>query len=300
MSVLLFCGMGISGYKHSLDNTPVVTGSVEYVSVANGIFDRMYMTRNTGEQAEEFPGWDYDTIMDAEFNGNLVAGNISYMIDQIDAIRVKRRRASEYNWITLYEVPISVTEDLQFERYDRYVANAVQYEYALAPVIGSQEGYVNKNSITPEFDGCFLYEKENGYVTDLEISKGTITRNKETSVVTTLESKYPYVISNGAANYDSGSFSMMFLPKDDTKEYTTDGAYSYREEVKQFLNDGRPKIMKLTDGRTWMIMVEGSIAEDNDSIENVVHTSFDWVEIGDPESSSDLYENNFIDVNLEG
>lgn len=93
---------------------------------------------------------------------------------------------------------------------------------------------------------------------------------------------------------------MMFLPKDDTKEYTTDGAYSYREEVKQFLNDGRPKIMKLTDGRTWMIMVEGSIAEDNDSIENVVHTSFDWVEIGDPESSSDLYENNFIDVNLEG
>lgn len=65
MSVLLFCGMGIAGYKHSLDNTPVVTGSVEYVSVSNGIFDRMYMTRNTGEQAEEFPGWDYDTIMDA-------------------------------------------------------------------------------------------------------------------------------------------------------------------------------------------------------------------------------------------
>lgn len=297
---MFFCGMGIAGYKHSLDNTVVVTGTVQNVSVANGVFDRLYITRNTAVQAEEFPGWDYDTIMDAKFNGDLIAGNISYMIDQIDAIRVKRRRTDTYNWITLYEVPISETEDLRFERYDRYVANGVSYEYALVPVIGSQEGYVNKNSITPEFDGCFLYEKDNGYVTDLEISKGTITRNKETSVVTTLESKYPFVICNGAANYDSGSFSMMFLPKDDTKEYTTVGAYSYREEVKQFLNDGRPKIMKLTDGRTWMIMVEGSIAEDNNQVENVVHTSFDWVEIGNPESSTDLYENNFIDVNLEG
>ena len=35
-------------------------------------------------------------------------------------------------------------------------------------------------------------------------------------------------------------------------------------------------------------------------IEGYVHTSFSWVEIGNPESSSDLYENNFIDVNLEG
>ena len=297
---MFFCGMGISGYRHSLDNTVVITDTVQYVHVANGVFDRMYMTRSTENQPEEFPGWDYDTIMDAKFNGDLTAGNIANMIDQIDAIRVKRRREGAYDWITLYEIPINGTEDLQFERYDRYAANGVAYEYALVPVIGSQEGYVNKNTITPEFDGCFLYEKENGYVTDLDISKGTISRNKETNVITTLESKYPYVISNGASNYDSGSFSMMFLPRDETKEYTTVGAYPYREEVKKFLNDGRPKIMKLTDGRTWMIMIEGGIAESNDSVENVVHTSFSWVEIGDPESSADLYENNFIDVNLEG
>lgn len=297
---MFFCGMCISGYKKSCDNTSVLTYTVKNVKVFKGIFDRLFITRNTSNIDLEFPGWDYDTILDAKFDGDLTAGNISYMIDQIDSIRVKRKRFDDYSWITLYEIPIHGTEDLYFERYDRYAANGVRYEYALVPVIGLQEGYINKNEITPEFDGCFIYEKENGYVTDLDITKGTITRNKETSIVTTLSGKYPYVINNGAANYDSGNFSMMFLPKDETKEYTNVGAYAYREQIKEFLNDGHPKILKLTDGRVWMIMIVNSISEDNGTIEGYVHTSFNWVEIGDPESSSDLYNNNFIDVNLEG
>lgn len=297
---MFFCGLGISGYKHCLDNTKVVTENVETVLVKNGIFDRLFLTRSTADQIEDFPGWDYDTILDAKFNGDLVAGNISYVISQISAIRVKRKRADSFDWLTLFEIPISSTEDLYFERYDRYAANGIKYEYALVPVIGTQEGYVNKNDITPLFDGCFIYEKENGYVTDLNISKGTITRNKKTNVVTTLSGKYPFVISNGESDYDSGTFTMMFLPKDGDKEYTTAGAYQYREEIKNFLNNGKPKILKLTDGRIWMVMVVGSIEEDNSSVENYVNTSFGWVEIGNPESSSDLYNNNFIDVNLEG
>lgn len=297
---MFFCGLGISGYKHSLDNTKVVTETVQNVSITNGIFDRLFLTRNIYEQAEVFPGWDYDTIFDARFNGDLTAGNIAYAIGQISSIRVKRKRADSFSWITLFEIPIHGTEDLFFERYDRYAANGVKYEYALVPVIGTQEGYVNKNEITPQFVGCFIYEKENGYVTDLEISKGTISRHKETNTVTTLSGKYPFVINNGESDYDSGSFSMMFLPKDATKEYTTEGGYRYREEIKDFLNDGKPKILKLTDGRTWMVMIVGSIEEDNSYVENCVHTSFSWVEVGNPESSSDLYNNDFIDVNLEG
>ena len=285
---MFFCGMGISGYKHCLDNTKIITDKVETVTIKNGVFDRVFLTRNTLDQIEDFPGWDYDTIFDAKFNGDLVAGNISYAITQISAIRVKRKRADSFSWITLFEIPIHGTEDLYFERYDRYAANGVKYEYSLVPVIGTQEGYINKNEITPLFCGCFIYEKENGYVTDLDISKGTITRNKETNVITTLSGKYPFVISNGESDYDSGSFSMMFLPKDGDKEYTTIGAYSYREEVKKFLNNGKPKILKLTDGRIWMIMIVGSIEEDNSSVEDCVHTSFGWVEVGDREKCGSL------------
>lgn len=69
-----------------------------------------------------------------------------------------------------------------------------------------------------------LFEKDKGYSTDLEISKGTITRNKQTNVVTTLSNKYPVVINNGNSDYESGQFTMMFLPKDSTGEYTAEKA----------------------------------------------------------------------------
>ena len=58
--------------------------------------------------------------------------------------------------------------------------------------------------------------------------------------------------------------------------------------------------MKLTDGRIWMISITNGVSENNDAIEGYVHHSFDWVEIGDAESSGDLYYNNFIDCNVEG
>lgn len=297
---MFFCGLCTTGYKHSADNTYAITDDAEALIVEHGIFDQLYVTRATEDQNEDFPSWDYDTIMNAVFNGDLRGGNIVYMINQISSIRIKRRRTGSYKWITLFDIPINVPDDLEFERYDRYAANGVSYEYALVPVIDNKEGYVNKNSITPRFVGCYLFEKDNGYSTDLEFTKGTITRNHQTNVITTLGNKYPFVINNGIADYDSGQFTMMFLPKDTTGDYTTENAYQYREEIKAFLNDGKPKIMKVTDGRIWMVCTTDGVSEDNDSIEGYVHHSFSWVEVGDPESSSDLYDNNFIDCNVEG
>ncbi len=297
---MFFCGMCTAAYKHSVDDTYVITDDANTLIIANGVFDHLYVTRSTEDQAEDFPSWDYDTIMNADLDGNLRGGNISYMIQQISSIRIKRRRAGSYKWVTLFDVPVKEAKDLEFERYDRYAANGVSYEYALVPVVDNKEGYVNKNGITPHFVGCFLFEKDIGYNTDLELEKGTITRNGQTNTVVPLSGKYPVVIRNGDADYDSGQFTMMFLPKAADGEYETEGAYLYREEVKNFLNDGRPKIMKLTDGRIWMISITNGVSENNDAIEGYVHHSFDWVEIGDAESSGDLYYNNFIDCNVEG
>ena len=297
---MFFLGKGIAGYKHSADNTTVTTDIVDRASIGGGIFDRLFITRNTAEQPTEFPGWDYDTILDANFNGDLMGGNISYQINQITAIRLKRRRAGNREWLTLFEIPVKQEDDLKFEKYDKYAASGVKYDYALVPVINNVEGYINQNSITPSFSGCFIFEKEDGYSSDLDITKGTITRTKPTNVVTTLSGKYPYVISNAETDYETGQFSMMFLQKDSDGEYTTENAYQYREAIKEFLNDGRPKIMKLSDGRIWMISTTDGLTEDNGEVEGYVHHSFSWSEIGDPENSGDLYDNNFIDVNLEG
>lgn len=296
---MFFMGKCIAGYKHSLDSTSVTTDIIKNVSIGCGIFDRLFITRAVADQPTEFPGWDYDTVMDAQFNGDLMGGNIVYQIDQISAVRIKRRRAGKHDWLTLFEIPVKKEDDLKFEKYDKYAASGVKYDYALVPVINNVEGYINQNSITPSFSGCFIFEKEDGCSSDLDITKGTITRTKPSNVVTTLSGKYPYVVSNANTDYESGQFSMMFMPKDSDGEYTTENDYIYREDIKAFLNDGKPKIMKLSDGRIWMIATTDGLTEDNGEVEHYVHHSFNWVEIGDPESSSDLYNNNFIDVNLE-
>ena len=297
---MFFCGTCVAGYKHSADNTYVITDNANSLVIENGVFDHLYVTRSVEDQGEDFPSWDYDTIMSADLDGSLRGGNISYMIRQISSIRIKRRRTGSYNWVTLFDVPVHEAKDLEFERYDRYAANGVGYEYALVPVVDNKEGYVNKNGITPHFVGCFLFEKEVGYSSDLELEKGTITRNGQSNTVVPLSGKYPVVIRNGDADYDSGQFKMMFLPRGSDGEYMTEGAYEYREEIKIFLNNGRPKIMKLTDGRVWMVSITNGVTEDNDTIEGYVHHSFDWVEIGDPENSRVLYDNNFIDCDVEG
>ena len=297
---MFFLGSGIAAYKGCLDNTSVTTDTIDNLSVGGAVFDRVFVTRAVVDQPTDFPGWDYDTILDAPFSGNLMGGNIIYQIQQISSVRIKRRRSGTHDWLTLFDIPVQKEEDLKFERYDKYAGSGIQYDYALVPVIDNVEGYVNQNSIECKFSGCFIFEKEDGYSSDLDITKGTITRNRPSNVVTTLSGKYPYVISNGESDYESGQFSMMILPKDTDGEYTTENAYQYREAIKDFLNDGKPKIMKLSDGRIWMISTTDGLTEDNGEVEGYVHHSFNWVEIGDPENSSDLYDNDFIDVNLEG
>lgn len=40
-----------------------------------------------------YPGaWDLNTQMDADFDGNINAGNIDYVVTQISSIKIKRRK----------------------------------------------------------------------------------------------------------------------------------------------------------------------------------------------------------------
>ena len=159
---MFFCGTGIAGYKYTADLTHVIVDDADTLVIGNGAFDQLYVTRSIEDQPDDFPSWDYDTIMNATFDGNLRGGNISYMIQQISLIRIKRRRAGGYNWVTLFDVPIKEPHDLEFERYDRYAANGVGYEYALVPVVDNKEGYVNKMALLRDLSDAFCLKRTRG------------------------------------------------------------------------------------------------------------------------------------------
>lgn len=70
---MFFLGSGIAAYKGCLDNTSVTSDTIDNLSVGGAVFDRVFVTRAVVDQPTDFPGWDYDTILDAPFNGNLMA-----------------------------------------------------------------------------------------------------------------------------------------------------------------------------------------------------------------------------------
>ena len=67
-----------------------------------------------------------------------------------------------------------------------------------------------------------------------------------------------------------------------------------------FLTDGRPKILKVSDGRMWLINVDGGSVSDNEG-DHWLHrmTSFNWFESGDCLNECDLYDADLIDIDSE-
>lgn len=299
---MIFCGFGICGYQHSADYTVTAVEDITSVKLTKAAFDELLITKNvsfdyTNAISEE---WDFDTILHALFNGNLHAGNVDFTVEQVSKIRIKRRKINSYDWITLFEVPIQDVDDFDFERIDRFARGNQEYEYALVPVLGDAEGNLNTNSIKSEFDGVYLMEKELGYGSRLEVSLST-QKNRPSAIINTLGRKMPYVVSNGLNNYYSGSVSTIFVNQNPvTCQFDTERSWEYRDSIMEFLCDGNPKILKHEDGRMWLVQITGSPSESESPHPDFPTTTFEWVEIGSAESSTALYSNNFIDVNVEG
>ena len=75
--------------------------------------------------------------------------------------------------------------------------------------------------------------------------------------------------------------------------------WKYRNEIDQFLTNGEPKILKSFEGDIWLVNVVNSITRrTNDHYQNV-SSQFEWVEAGNPFSIGDLYDNGFINTDVD-
>ena len=112
---------------------------------------------------------------------------------------------------------------------------------------------------------------------------------------------------NGLANYDTGECSGNFVPvEEDNKciqpDFSKDGDYArvqYQKKVMDFIAKNCPGILKMPDGRTWIIQVTPSPSDSAQDTYNNRNISFSWVEIGDVNSEADLYYLGMSDVSPE-
>jgi hypothetical protein len=290
--------MTFAAGPHALDTTPPVEKTGDSITVFGCEADDLFATSSLLPYSTEIPGdWDIHTLLHAAFNDSLLAGNINFYLNEIRVLRLKRRAKGTLKWLTLYEQEISNVGDLNLVWYDISARSGVSYEYTIVPVFDHVEGALFSNEIASDFRGLFIMDKDSIFTAHLDV-KIIENRNKPCAVVTTINRKYPFVVSNGMNNYDSGSVSAQFVEYDPGNNvWDIDGARRYVRNLKDFLYSGNAKILKYEDGRMWLISVSSpQISDDEDDYHAQVHTSFDWAEIGDCENTSDLYANNIIDV----
>jgi hypothetical protein len=176
-----------------------------------------------------------------------------------------------------------------------------QYEYAVAHVSnGIELGYV-KTSVVSDFDGALISDGTTSYHILLEPTVDTLTKNRPSSIIETLGNKYPYLFYGSEANYFSGTFNGVAIEFNDLyDEFDITGGTDYRNKLAEWLTNGEAKVLKLFDGRRWLIGIDGGAKLTYSDHYDKGEIEFDFVEIGDLEDESDLYNNGLSNYNPEG
>lgn len=270
--------------------SPMAVSNEDYtdVQVANAVVDGLYITKNTDVPTDELQTeWDYDTIINANYNGNYRGGNIDFTVEETDFLRLKVKDKDGYNWITLVEFPVETKDDLQISFVDRYRNSEQDLEYAIVPVTDNTEGNYSTAEVKSEFEGIVVAESDISYRA-FAYDEVEVTRNNSINYITTLSHKYPYSIINARYNYATGTISAGFYPLVDNEiDLSYSGIIKYRETVVDFLTNGKPKVLKLDDGRSWIVNIDAGITIKPQS--EAYYIEFGFTQIGDSQSTEDLY-----------
>ena len=299
--MFIVCGYNFFRDENALNPSPLRNAIFKSTRLENGIFSHWYVTRdvNSPYSSEEPTLWEYLTVMDANFDGTIQAGNVGYVLDNIDGIKIKRRKVNEYDWITLdYVSAEELGTTLSFTLNDNLNQNDVEYEYAFVPVSQGIEGNYITNTIKSKFNGVFICDAESIYKFYTNVSYGTNERVQQIGVFEPFGRKYPVVVSNSLLNYETGSFKGDILNNDflDTRRIDAKEIREKRKQIVDFLTNKKAKILKDWNGNFWLIFITDNIQTDyaNNSSMSIVNVESRWTEVGDANSGSDLYLNGIL------
>ena len=297
--------IGLIGYNfcadgNALDPTPTNINDITFTKVQNGIFDHFNVSRDTSfDYSSIIPtDWDINTLMNADFAGNVSAGNVGQLATGITSIRVKRRIKGTFDWITIREIPVSKPEDLSFVITDNLNAYNVEYEYAYVPMMEDVEGSYIIESILSKFEGVFICDIDTVFKFYAGVEYDTNDAIQQVGVFQPFNRKYPIVVSNSIMQYQTGSIGGWVLPEDyeDTHVFDRSKIVKEKEVLLNFLMNKKPKILKDMNGNNWLVYFTGNptVTYDNNYGQCMLKVAAKWTEVGDPNDKTDLYENGLI------
>lgn len=243
-----FLGYNFCSDINALDPVPTSVNNITDTRLSNGIFDHWYLTADTSEPyPTTIPDvWDYNTIMDADFAGNISAGNVDFTLDQITGFKVKRRIVGTFDWVTFAEFPVVTLDDLKISFNDNINANYINYEYALVPMMNEVEGDYITNTILSQFDGVFISDLDTIYKFYAGVEYGDGSRVQKVGIFEPMGSPIPIVVSNALTNYETGSVQGTVLPNNygQDAKLETMSMIQERKQLLDFLTNKKAKVIK--------------------------------------------------------
>ena len=298
--MFVICGYNFCKDGNTLDPSPISQTSYNSVKLENGIFSHWYVTNDVSQpySSETPTAWEYLTIMDANFNGTLEAGNLDDVASEIDGLKIKRRKVGEFDWITLKYISVENLDNFSFSFNDNLNQSNVEYEYALVPVSSDVEGNYITERIKSKFNGVFICDIDTIYKFYAGVEYGTLNRVQKVGVFEPMGRKYPVVVSNALINYETGSFEGTILPKDYDINHKLDNLAMVKErkDLLDFLTNKKAKILKDWNGNIWLMIVTDNPTIDflSGSSMSLANLNATWTEIGDANNGHDLYDCGII------
>lgn len=307
---MFICGNNFVGGSMACSLTPTGIRNINYVELKNGIYDDLYITKATDFEIkyddESIFVWDFDTILWAQFNNTTNAGNVDWSVNDVSHLLLKSRKIGTYKWKTLVVKNITDVRDFFINYNDYFVGSGEEIEYAFVPSFYGAEGLYTTAKEKLNFEDIFIIEDEIVWHTPITDAICNTTRNIPSANVELLNGKYPVFVRNTKANYDTGTIEGAFLPTRDDEctilDINQDTDYRriiFQKEAMDFIADSIPKILKLPDGRKWLVQVTPNPTDTARDTYNNSYISFSWVEIGDMDSEEDLYYLGLSDISPE-
>ena len=299
---MIFFGTTFLGARYTSLPTPVYSKDETYVAMSNGLFSDMEATKDidSSPTSDISERWDWDTIIKADYSdGEITAGNTDWTVETVSKVAIKRRVKGKFDWVTIDVREINTIEDFNFLGVDKFNKANVTYEYAVVPYRDENAGTYNVEEIDSNFDAIFIVGADKTYKTFSTSGFVDTTRNISGSYNVPLNSKYPIFFHAGLMNYDSGSVDGKFYDMDVGCNIVEDEGYFYKEGLMDFLTDGKPKVLKHSDGRIWLIQVIPSPTDSADGEYKIRNISFQWIQIGQYDKIEDLYHAGLVDLSEE-
>ena len=295
---MVFLGTTFCSGRNSLLPPATPLSIITAIQIFDGTYNQLFLSSDPNLTVNNFDDeWNYDTKMNANFDKDLTAGNSGFSVKTTDEVVIRRRELGTTKWTVIYVKQINAVEDFNIHFIDKYTRAGVEYEYCASSFInGIENSYVIQN-VYSDFDGYYITDKDCLYGTIYDIDGCDTSRNMTTQTLELLNSKYMSVVSKSSLNCDSGSITGTFL-KIDCGDNSVDrnGGLKYRNDVKDRLVNHKPLILKIHDGRIWMINVIGNPTDTQGGHYDIRQISFEWVEIGDVNDMRTLYNYGFSDI----